>query len=232
MDTFCRRSRGGAEEEVEVEEEKLGWMGARVRARAPSWCGGPRSLCLSLWPPNPRHTDPRACSIGSCPSAGKRVNAREPPMGPSRATKRPSSLSWVAELSSLLWGSGWVSGGTSEICKKICLEYPDLSRNLLLYQVFLTWLHFQKQDINRSECTHPKQWCHKRCIANHYIWWTTLAVTSQKGAWPEKLHAREFECPESWAAVVFFSVSRMLYSNHRPMLCKKYNYITAIIQYV
>ena len=106
MDTFYRRSGGGAEEveqevegeeEEEAEEGEPGWMGAKVRRRAPSRRRGPRSLRLSPRPPNLRHTDPRASSTGSCPSAGKRVNAREPRTGPLRATKRPSSLSCVAE---------------------------------------------------------------------------------------------------------------------------------------
>lgn len=115
MDTFYRRSGGGAEEveqEVEGEEEEgePGWMGAKARARAPSRRGGPRSLHLSPRPPNLRHTDPRASSTGSCPSAGKRVNAREPRTGPLRATKRPSSLSCVAERSSLWWG--YAGGGS------------------------------------------------------------------------------------------------------------------------
>lgn len=111
------------------EEGERGWIGAKARMRVPSWCGGPRSLRLNPWPPNLRHTDPQASSIGFCPSAGKRLNAREPPTGPSRATKRGSSLSRVAELNSLWWGCiGGICGQTEECLKhvKMGLEHPDV----------------------------------------------------------------------------------------------------------
>ncbi|CAB1427577.1 unnamed protein product [Pleuronectes platessa] len=75
------------------------------------YTGPCRSRRLGLWPPSSlSHTDPRACSTGFCPSAGKRVNAREPPMGPSRATRRPFSLCRLAEGSSLWWGCSGVVG--------------------------------------------------------------------------------------------------------------------------
>lgn len=90
VDTFYTRWGGGAKEvEPPQEEEEEGWTGARGNTRALLWCGGPRSLGLISRrprPPNPR--DLRVCCTGFCPSAGKGVNTREPPMGPLKATKR------------------------------------------------------------------------------------------------------------------------------------------------
>lgn len=87
----------------EQEKEEQGWTGAKVNTRAPSWHGGPGSLSLinrRPWPPNLR--DLRVCCTGFGPSAGKGVNTREPPMGPSKATrKRGSSLSGGAALGAL-----------------------------------------------------------------------------------------------------------------------------------
>lgn len=79
-------------------------MGARLRAGTLSWYRGRRSLQPSLWPP--RNADLQVCCIGSYPSAGKRVNAREPPIGPSRATNKSLSLSCFSERGSCCWGCG------------------------------------------------------------------------------------------------------------------------------
>lgn len=117
VDTFYTRWGGGAKEaeppgKEEQEKEEQGWTGAKVNTRAPSWCGGPRSLSLisrRLWPPSLR--DLRVCCTGFCPSAGKGVNTREPPMGPSKATKRGARLCLVG-LHWERWGLG--GGGQTE----------------------------------------------------------------------------------------------------------------------
>lgn len=115
VDTFCRHSGGAAKQEEE------GWLAARLTARAPSQCRGPRSLRLRLWPFSPRHTDPQVYSTGSCSSAGKRVNATELPIGPLRVTKLSLWSQWA----------GWVH--FKGICcrSKLCSSSSSLVLHIL-----------------------------------------------------------------------------------------------------
>lgn len=83
--------------------------------RTPTRRGGPRSPRLRPWPPNRRRTGPRGCCTESCPSAGERASAREPPTGPSRATERGSALSRGGVP------GGGVCGGVAlmEMCREV-----------------------------------------------------------------------------------------------------------------
>lgn len=105
VDTFCRGSAGGAEEDLQEKEEEVDyqWLDSVVTGIV-SRSTGSTSLCLRLWSPRLRPTDPPVCSTGFCPSAAERVNAREPPMGPLRATRRPPVLFSEAKPSSVWRG--------------------------------------------------------------------------------------------------------------------------------